>query len=85
MPDINAMMAAAMRGGMPSAPPRDETSTYLCVADVQVAERDKQAGTGTPKLYTMRSVAHVLQKKLNFEEATPIIQEKLTTGIAGPF
>ncbi len=85
MPDINAMMAAAMRGGMPSAPPRDETIAYLCVADVQVTERDNSATTGMPKLYTMRSVAHVLQKKLDIEEATPIIQEKLTTGIAGPF
>jgi TraT complement resistance protein len=35
--------------------------------------------------YTMRSVAHVLQKELNIDEATPIIQEKLSTGIAGLF
>jgi hypothetical protein len=33
----------------------------------------------------MRTVAHVLQKKLNIEEATSIIQEKLNTGIAGMF
>jgi hypothetical protein len=33
----------------------------------------------------MRSVAHVLQKELNIEEATPIIQEKLNIGIAGLF
>jgi hypothetical protein len=33
----------------------------------------------------MRSVGHVLQKELNIEQATPIVREKLTTGIAGPF
>jgi len=30
-------------------------------------------------------VAHVLQKELNIQEAMPIIQEKLNTGIAGLF
>jgi len=43
------------------------------------------ASSGQPPVYTMRSVAHVLQKELNIEEATPIIQEKLNIGIAGLF
>jgi hypothetical protein len=30
-------------------------------------------------------VGHVIQKELNLPEATPIIQEKLTIGIAGLF
>ncbi len=94
MPDINAMMSMAMASGMGGIrPPPSEGVLYMCVADVLVTE---QAGSGqSPKpvvvsnskdaTYTMRSVAHVLQKELNIQEATPIIQEKLTIGIAGLF
>jgi hypothetical protein len=38
-----------------------------------------------PKLYEMRSVGHVLQKKLDIEEASPIVRDKLGTAIAGVF
>jgi hypothetical protein len=33
----------------------------------------------------MRIVAGVRQKKLNVEEATPIVRDKLMTGVAGMF
>jgi hypothetical protein len=33
----------------------------------------------------MRMVGHVRQKDLDIPEATPIIQEKINTGIAGLF
>lgn len=88
MPDINAMMAQAMRGGgMGQPPPKPEGITYLCVADVLVTEWEKgtQVAAVQPKTYKMRSVAHVLQKDVNVEEATPILKEKFTTGITGPF
>ncbi|HJT20112.1 MAG TPA: complement resistance protein TraT [Nitrospira sp.] len=95
MPDMNAMMAMAMSmsgmGGMKQ--PTPEGVLYLCVADVLVTE---QAAKGAPAqavsasesraaTYTMRSVGHVIQKELNIPEATPIIQNKLTTGISGLF
>jgi hypothetical protein len=98
-PDMNAMMAKvmAMSGnstpGMASQPP-PEGILYLCVADVQITERGKgRAKTAKPAAghggvdseFRMRTVAHVLQKRLNIKEATPIIQEKLNTGIAGMF
>jgi hypothetical protein len=96
MPDINAMMAQAMRemGGL-RGPPPDDTVLYFCAADVQVTEQDKgsEAGvsakpaaassSGQPN--QIRVVAGVRQKKLDIEEATPIVREKLTTGIAGMF
>ena len=85
-PDLNAMMRMAMsgRGGYPGmAPPeQNHDSLYLCVADVLVTEQGK---TDQPRLYKMRSVAHVLQKKLNIEEATPIVREKFGTSITGAF
>jgi len=43
-----------------------------------------QATTG-PKVQQMRMVGHVRQKDLDIPEATPIIQEKISTGIAGIF
>jgi hypothetical protein len=103
MPDVNAMMAQAMamsggRGGFPGMqmqqPPKEEGSTYLCVADVQVTDRKMgkplgrpMAGQATagPKVQQMRMVGHVRQKDLDIPEATPIIQEKISTGIAGLF
>ena len=83
-------MARGM-GGMKQPPP--EGILYMCVADVFVTEQAAPAKLATPiaasstraATYTMRSVAHVLQKELNIEEATPIIQEKLNTSIAGLF
>ena len=86
MPDINAMMRMAMsgRGGYPgmAQPQQSEGITYLCVADVLVTEQGKNS---PPRIYKMRSVAHVLQKNLNIEEATPIVRDKFGASITGAF
>lgn len=86
MPDINAMMRMAMsgRGGYPgmTQPQQSEDITYLCVADVLVTEQGKN---NQPRIYKMRSVAHVLQKKLNIEEATPLVRDKFGASITGAF
>ncbi len=86
MPDVNTMMRMAMsgRGGYPgmAQPQQEEGITYLCVADVLVTEQGKNSPT---RIYKMRSVAHVLQKHLNIEEATPIVRDKFTASITGPF
>jgi hypothetical protein len=96
MPDMNAMMAQAMAGGGYGMrpPPKEEGVTYLCVADVQITDRKigktlgqpmgGQTASG-PKAQQMRMVGHVRQKDLDIPEATPIIQEKMATGIAGLF
>ena len=91
----------AMSGGQGGFPgmqmqqaPKEEGVTYLCVTDVQITDRKMgkplgrpmagQATTG-PKIQQMRMVGHVRQKDLDISEATPIIQEKISTGIAGMF
>ena len=91
----------AMRGGRGGFPgmqiqqaPKEEGVTYLCVTDVQITDRKMgkplgqptagQATTG-PKVQQMRMVGHVRQKDLDIPEATPIIQEKISTGVAGMF
>jgi Enterobacterial TraT complement resistance protein len=86
-------------GGMPDfpgmqAPAKEDGETYLCVADVQVTDRKmgksigrptgSQSSTG-PKVQLMRMVGHVRQKSIDIPEATPIVQEKIATGIAGLF
>jgi len=99
--DINAMMRMAMagrgmQGGFPGMqpPPKEEGETYLCIVDVQITDRkigkpigQPMAGqeTGVPKVQQMRTVGHVRQKDLDIPEATPIIADKLSTGIAGLF
>lgn len=98
--DMNAMMRMAMAGGgggFPGMqpPPKEEGVTYLCVTDVQITDRKMvkplgqpeagQATTKEPKVQQMRMVGHVRQKDLDIPEATPIIQEKISTGIAGLF
>lgn len=99
--DVNAMMRMAMagrgmQGGFPGMqpPPKEEGVTYLCVTDVQITDRkigkpigQPMAGqdTGVSKPQQMRSVGHVRQKDLDIAEATPIIADKLTTGITGLF
>jgi hypothetical protein len=86
MPDVNAMMRTAMsgRGGYQAMaqPSQSDDCTYPCVADVLVTEHSKNSPART---YKMRSVAHVLQKKLNIEEATPIIREKFAASMTGAF
>jgi hypothetical protein len=97
MPDINAMMRMAMAGGVPGmqAPPKEEGVTYLCVVDARITDYRKGKPLGqltqakvpsnAPNVQQMRMVGHVRQKDLDIPEATPIIQDKLTTGIAGLF
>jgi len=79
--------------GMQSAPKEDGV-TYLCVTDVQITDRKMGKALGQPagsqaaaiqKVQKMRMVGHVRQKSLDIPEATPIVQEKISTGIAGLF
>jgi len=92
------MAMSGGRGGFPGMQmqqaPKEEGVTYLCVTDLQITDRKigkplgqppaGQATTG-PKVQQMRMVGHVRQKDLDIPEATPIIQEKISTGIAGMF
>jgi hypothetical protein len=92
------MAMSGGRGGFPGMQmqqaPKEDGVTYLCVTDVQITDRKMgkplgqptagQATTG-PKVQQMRMVGHVRQKDLDIPEATPIIQEKISTGIAGMF
>jgi hypothetical protein len=73
----NAMMAHVSRGG--GSPAKLEKVAYLCVADVLVTERGKGAPAAGAqlKIYKIRTVAHVLQKDANIEEATPILRNNL--------
>jgi Enterobacterial TraT complement resistance protein len=75
-------------------PPKEDGVVYLCVADVQITDRKigKLIGrptgsqsSGSEKVQLMRMVGHVRQKSLDIPEATPIVQEKIATGIAGLF
>jgi hypothetical protein len=75
-------------------PPKEDGVTYLCVADVQITDRKigksigRPAGaqsSGSEKVQLMRMVGHVRQNSLDIPEATPIVQEKIATGIAGLF
>jgi len=93
-----AMAMSGGRGGFPGMQmqeaPKEDGVTYLCVTDVQITDRKMgkplgqpaagQTTTG-PKIQQMRMVGHVRQKDLDIPEATTIIQEKLSTGIAGLF
>ncbi len=100
VPDMTAVMTQ-MRSvmasmGTPMGSPPEEGVLYLCAADVQVTERvnaeaatlqtgQMQSGAGASNVHRVRMVASVRQKRLRIEEATPIIQEKLSTGLAGLF
>ncbi|MGB4069569.1 MAG: complement resistance protein TraT [Nitrospira sp.] len=75
-------------------PPKEDGVIYLCVADVQITDRKIGKSIGRPtggqssggeKVQLMRMVGHVRQKSLDIPEATPIVQEKIATGIAGLF
>ena len=92
------MAMSGGRGGFPGMQmqqaPKEEGVTNLCVTDVQITDRKMgkplgrpmtgQATTG-PKIQQMCMVGHVRQKDLDISEATPILQEKISTGIAGMF
>ncbi len=77
--------------GFPGAqpPPKEDGVTYLCVTDVQITDRKIGKAIGHQsagsKVQQMRMVGHVRQKSLDIPEATPIVQEKISTGIAGLF
>ncbi len=46
---------------------------------------DRKGDSPQAKVQQMRMVGHVRQKSLDIPEATPIVQEKIATGIAGLF
>lgn len=92
------MAMSGGRGGFPGMQmqqtPKEEGVTYLCVTDVQITDRKMGKPLGRPmagqeangpKVQQMRMVGHVRQKSLDIPEATPIIKEKISTGIAGLF
>ena len=93
-----AMAMSGGRGGFPGMQmqqaPKEDGVTYLCVTDVQITDRKMgkplghpttgQVTTG-PRVQQLRMVGHVRQKDLDIPEATSIIQEKISTGIAGMF
>ena len=75
-------------------PLKEDGVTYLCVEDVQITDRKIGKSIGRPaggqssggeKVQLMRMVGHVRQKILDIPEATPIVQDKISTGIAGLF
>jgi hypothetical protein len=91
-------MSRGIQGGFPGMqppPPQEEGVTYLCVTDVQITDRKigkplgqltaGQKAGASPKVQQMRAVGHVRQKDLDIPEATPIIAEKISTGITGLF
>jgi TraT complement resistance protein len=81
--------------GSSSSPPKmPDDVNYACVADVQITEQGAAAsmptgmkpGTGQQAgVYQARIAADVHQKKLNEEEATPLLQQKLSAAVAGNF
>jgi hypothetical protein len=92
------MAMSGGRGGFPGMQmqqaPKEDGVTYLCVTDVQIIDRKMSKSLGQPtagqtttepKTQQMRMVGHVRQKDLDIPEATTIIQEKISTGIAGLF
>lgn len=71
-----------------SGPKTKEEITYACVTDLQITDRASagpKGAVGSPHVYQTRLVAGIRQKKLNVQEATPLIQQKLSIGVAGNF
>jgi len=65
-----------------------EEITYVCVTDLQITKRTasgQKGAAGSPHVYQTRLVAGIHQKKLDMQEATPLIQQKLSIGVAGNF
>ena len=78
--------------GGPSTPKMQDDVNYACVADVQITEQGAGSAalvsTGAaqqPAVYQMRLAASVHQKKMKEEEATPLLQQKLSAAVAGNF
>jgi TraT complement resistance protein len=89
-----------MFGGMGSRPSVEykeaEGLVYACVADVQITDRSKAGSEpppatptpGTPPppgVYQTRIGASVYQRKVDVEEATPMVQQRLSGAVAGYF
>lgn len=76
-----------------SAPKMPDDVNYACVADIQITEQrtvqlpsGMKMGTGWESgIYQTRLVADVHQKKLDEDEATPLLQQKLSAAVAGNF
>jgi hypothetical protein len=77
----------------PSKPKMPDDVNYACVADLQITEQGAANSVSTPDkpdaaqpaVYQMRLAADVHQKKMNEEEATPLLQQKLSAAVAGNF
>lgn len=76
----------------PSKPKMPDDVNYACVADLQITEQDAvgsvppaKPDAPQPGVYQMRLAADVHQKKMNEEEATPLLQQKLSAAVAGNF
>jgi hypothetical protein len=77
----------------PSTPKMPDDVNYACVADLQITEQgaagsvqvSTKSETAQPGVYQMRLAADVHQKKMNEEEATPLLQQKLSAAVAGNF
>ena len=77
----------------PSTPKMPDDVNYACVADVQITEQGSGSpaalvSTGAaqqPGVYQTRLAASVHPKKMKEEEATPLLQQKLSAAVAGNF
>jgi hypothetical protein len=78
----------------PSTPKMPDDVNYACVADLQITEQSAttsespaaKSGSGMqPGVYQMRLAADVHQKKLKEDEATPLLQQRLSAAVAGNF
>jgi hypothetical protein len=77
-----------------STPKMPDDVNYACVADIQITEQgatvsapaSPKSGTGQqPGVYQTRLAADVHQKKLKEDEATALLQQKLSAAVAGNF
>lgn len=76
----------------PSKPKVPDDVNYACVADLQITEQGAAGSVSPakpdapqPGVYQMRLAADVHQKKMNEDEATPLLQQKLSAAVAGNF
>jgi len=77
----------------PSTPKMPDDVNYACVADLQITEQGFAGSVAVstkpeiaqPGVYQMRLAADVHQKKMKEEEATPLLQQKLSAAVAGNF
>ena len=78
----------------PSTPKMPDDVNYACVADLQITEQGatvsapsapKSGSSMQPGVYQTRLAADVHQKKLDEDEATPLLQQRLSAAVAGNF